>query len=113
MTLLSAAAELDQRILAAVAAIPRGQIASYGVVAARVGLPRGARRVARALANNESPELPWHRVLRAGGRIAFPVGSAAFAEQAARLRKEGHELRGSLVKPATGRSLDAALWAVD
>jgi methylated-DNA-protein-cysteine methyltransferase-like protein len=34
-------------------------------------------------------DLPWHRVLGAGGRIAFPRASRAHREQARRLRAEG------------------------
>ncbi|HEX7111922.1 MAG TPA: MGMT family protein, partial [Mizugakiibacter sp.] len=33
------------RILQAIAAIPRGRVASYGAIAARAGLPRRARLV--------------------------------------------------------------------
>lgn len=99
---LSAAAELDRRILDAVRAIPRGGLASYG------GL---ARRVARALAGNDDPALPWHRVLRAGGRIAFAPGSAEFEEQRRRLLAEGHQLRAGRVLGALGTAdLDALLW---
>ena len=32
---------------------------------------------------------PWHRVLRADGRIAFPPGSRSFREQVRRLAGEG------------------------
>ena len=56
--------------------IPPGCVASYGEVAERAGLPRRARLVARVL--REAPPsagLPWYRVLRANGRIAFPAGS--------------------------------------
>jgi methylated-DNA-protein-cysteine methyltransferase-like protein len=95
--MLSAAAETEQRILAAVRAIPRGQTASYGGIGRRAGLPRGARQVARVLAHNDDPDLPWHRVLRAGGRIAFPPASTGFAEQARVLQVEDD-------------SLDAAIW---
>ena len=41
------------RILAAVRAIPRGQVAGYGEVARRAGLPGRARLVARVLAAND------------------------------------------------------------
>jgi len=34
-------------------------------------------------------QLPWHRVVGAGGRIAFALSSAAYREQARRLRAEG------------------------
>ena len=33
--------------------------------------------------------LPWHRVVAAGGRIAFPRSSRQYHEQARRLRAEG------------------------
>ena len=76
----------EDRILAAVRAIPRGQVAGYGEVARRAGLPGRARLAARVLSNNTDPKLPWHRVLRADGRIAFPAGSEGFREQGRRLR---------------------------
>ncbi len=102
-----------QRILAAVRAIPRGQVASYGEVARRAGLPRRARLAARVLAGNTDPALPWHRVLRADGRIAFPEGSEGFREQAQRLRADGVVVVNGRVRIPTrqGSDLDAELWA--
>ncbi len=73
-----------------IAAIPRGQVSTYGNVARAAGLPGRARMTAYAL--RMAPEelaLPWHRVLGAGGRIVFPAGSKHFNEQARRLRSEG------------------------
>ncbi len=100
------------RILAAVRAIPTGQAASYGEVARRAGLPGRARLVARVLAQNEDPGLPWHRVLRADGRIAFPVDSANHAEQLRRLRAEGVEPGPALRHTrADAGDLDRLLWA--
>ena len=109
MGALSAAAA----ILAAVRAIPRGAVASYGEVARRAGLPRHARMVARTLASAEDLELPWHRVVRSDGRIAFAPDSDGWKEQCARLRAEGVRVVAGRVRlpvrsePAT---LDAALW---
>src|SRR5690606_41209191 len=77
------------RILASVRAIPRGEVAGYGEVARRAGLPGRARWVAKLLAGSDDPPLPWHRVLRSDGRIAFPPGSAAWTEQGGRRRAEG------------------------
>jgi len=37
----------------------------------------------------EELNLPWHRVLGAGGRIVFPKSSRSYKEQARRLRAEG------------------------
>ncbi|HEY9540794.1 MAG TPA: MGMT family protein, partial [Luteimonas sp.] len=63
-----AEASAEQRILAAIRAVPRGQVAGYGHIARRAGLPGRARLVARILAGNEDPGLPWHRILRSDGR---------------------------------------------
>lgn len=105
-----------ESILAAIRAVPRGQVAGYGMIARRAGLPGRARLVARVLGQNEDRRLPWHRILRSDGRIAFPPGSPAFAEQAARLRAEGVEVRNGRVRMATddllaGGGLDAAVWS--
>ena len=101
-----------ERIIAAVRAIPRGEVAAYGEVARRAGLPGRARWVARVLATSEERGLPWHRVLRSDGRIAFPPGSAPWEEQARKLRAEGVAIEGGRVRMATtpGRSLDAEVW---
>lgn len=116
MVATSPAREPDavRRILAAVRAIPPGQVAGYGEVARRAGLPGRARLAARALAGNDDPSLPWHRVLRADGRIAFPEGSKGFREQCRRLRAEGVRVeRGRVRRPAGPADLDAALWGPD
>ena len=111
MTDLSAA----DRILAAIRAVPRGQVAGYGAIARRAGLPGRARLVARVLAGNGEPGLPWHRILRSDGRIAMPQGSPGFVEQARRLQAEGVEVRNGRVRmpmaDASGEALDAALWS--
>lgn len=101
------------RILAAIRAIPPGTVAGYGVIARRAGLPGRARLVARILAHNEDPDLPWHRVLRSDGRIALPAGTPDHAEQVRRLRAEGVAVENGRVRgsaPADG-DLDALLWA--
>jgi len=101
------------RILAAIRAIPRGQVAGYGHVARRAGLPGRARLVARILSENSDARLPWHRVLRSDGRIAFPEGSKGFREQSRRLLAEGVPVeRGRVRMPAPERDLDAELWGM-
>ena len=107
-------ADAAARILAAVRAIAPGQVAGYGEVARRAGLPGRARLAARVLAGNDDPALPWHRVLRADGRIAFPPGSAGFEEQCRRLRAEGVAVAQGRVKGQPGgQDLDAAVWGPD
>jgi methylated-DNA-protein-cysteine methyltransferase-like protein len=101
-------------IRAAIAAIPQGRATSYGEIAARAGLPGRARLVGKVL--REAPaglDLPWHRVLRADGRIAFPRGSRAFREQVRRLAAEGVLTRNGRVDlqhHGWERDLDHLLW---
>jgi methylated-DNA-protein-cysteine methyltransferase-like protein len=102
----------ETRILAAIRNVPAGCVASYGEIARRAGLPRRARLVARVLAHNQDPGLPWHRVLRSDGRIAFRPGSRGFREQGARLRREGVAVENGRVRlAAAADDLDALLWA--
>ena len=94
-----------------VARLPKGSVSTYGGVAASAGLPRAARLVGRAL--GEAPKslaLPWHRVVGAGGRIAFPAGSRNFREQRRRLEAEGLTVVRGRVKLPRARDLDALLW---
>ena len=101
------------RILDAIRAIPAGEVAGYGEVARRAGLPGRARLVARLLGQNEDPGLPWHRVLRSDGRIAFPEGSRGFREQAQRLRTEGVRVEAGRVKgQRAAATLDEQMWGM-
>jgi methylated-DNA-protein-cysteine methyltransferase related protein len=79
-----------QELWAVVDGIPRGAVSTYGAVARAAGMPGRARLTGRAL--REAPKemnIPWHRVVGAGGKIVFPRGSAHHREQARRLRAEG------------------------
>ena len=98
-------------ILAAIRAVPRGQVAGYGMIARRAGLPGRARLVARVLSQNDDRSLPWHRILRSDGRIAMPADSPGFAEQSQRLRAEGVDVRNGRVRMPREDSLDAAVWS--
>ncbi|HKD03491.1 MAG TPA: MGMT family protein [Terriglobales bacterium] len=80
-------------IAAAIRRIPRGKVSTYGAVARAAGYPRGARLVARVL--REAFDLPWQRVLGAGGQIKLQGESAA--EQRFRLQAEGVTFRGRRV----------------
>jgi methylated-DNA-protein-cysteine methyltransferase related protein len=66
--------------------IPRGRVMTYGEVATAAGHRGAARQVVWAL-RNCGPDVPWHRVVGAGGRILLP-GEAAL-EQRLRLEAEG------------------------
>jgi methylated-DNA-protein-cysteine methyltransferase-like protein len=112
---VSTAEKRAAAIRKAVRAIKRGNFLSYGEVARRAGLPGRARLVGQVLRESgDTPRLPWHRVTGAGGRIAFPAGSADARRQLQRLAREGVETRGNRVivkrNAAGARSLDALLW---
>ncbi|MFQ5548414.1 MAG: MGMT family protein [Woeseia sp.] len=81
--------ERIERIWATVRDIPEGSVASYGQVAEIAGIPRGARQVGHALRILPAgSDVPWHRVIRSSGRIAFEQGSRAYKRQAERLMME-------------------------
>ena len=62
---LSLCPPFQQSVLRAQYAIPRGSVSSYGLVAAHVGVPGGARAVGNALAGNPFPLIvPCHRAIR-------------------------------------------------
>ncbi len=87
-----------QAIWHAVCAIPRGQVSTYGAVARSAGFPGRARQAGFALrVAPKEMNLPWHRVVGAGGRIVFPKTSRAHKEQARRLRAEGVAVRDGRV----------------
>lgn len=70
--------------------IPYGRLVTYGQLAHMVGYPGAARAVARVLSLlPEDTQLPWHRVVAAGGRISLSCTSRAGQEQRQRLQEEG------------------------
>ena len=75
--------------------IPPGKVSTYGGVAAAAGYPRYHRAVARLLRTDPVDQLPWHRVLGAGGEIK--LHGAAAHEQRARLKLEGVQFNGKRV----------------
>lgn len=109
--------ERNRRIWQVVGEIPEGQVMSYGEVARRAGLGRAARLVGKALqAAPKALALPWHRVLRADGSIAFPAGSRAHREQSRRLRQEGVRIESGKVRESVHvdkASMDKLLWSME
>jgi len=89
-----------QAIWHVVCSIPRGQVSTYGAVARAAGFPGRARQAGFALRVAPAAlQLPWHRVVGAGGRIVFARSSAAYREQARRLRAEGVRVADGRVEP--------------
>ncbi len=60
----------QRKVLAALAAIPRGKVMSYGGLAAKTGSPGGARAAGQGCGKNPFPVVyPCHRVIRADGSL--------------------------------------------
>ena len=79
-----------KRIYEAVKRIPKGKVATYGMVAAMAGNPRMSRAVGNALHKNPDPEhIPCHRVLNAKGELADEFVFGGVGVQQSRLEAEG------------------------
>lgn len=81
--------ESTKRIIEVIRAVPAGKVSTYRGVARAAGLVNGARQTVRVLHSlSQAEELPWHRIIKADGRIALPAG-AGRELQMALLRDEG------------------------
>ena len=70
--------------------IPVGKVASYGQIADLAGLPGRARLVGKAMGYApKEMAVPWYRVLRSNGQIAFAKGSEHAIKQTGLLQEEG------------------------
>jgi len=79
-----------ERIWQTVLSIPEGKVAAYGKVADLAGLPGRARYVSRAMSlAPKELNLPWYRVLKSNGQLAFKKDSSMAIKQSKRLKKEG------------------------
>ena len=82
-----------KRIYEAVKKIPKGKVATYGMVAAMAGNPRMSRAVGNALHKNPDPEhIPCHRVVNAKGELADAFVFGGPGVQQSRLEAEGVEV---------------------
>lgn len=78
------------RIYEIVAQIPRGKVATYGQIAALLGMPRGARVVGWAMqATPEYLLLPCHRVVSKTGKLAPEYAFGGQEVQRQLLEEEG------------------------
>ncbi|HEX9393400.1 MAG TPA: MGMT family protein [Gemmatimonadales bacterium] len=78
------------RIYRVVGKIPKGRVATYGIVARLAGRPGAARTVGWALsALPEENDVPWWRVINAAGRISLAAHDHNAVLQRALLLREG------------------------
>lgn len=79
-------------VYACVQSIPRGRVMTYGSVAARCGRPRAARLVGWAMFSAHFADIPWQRVVGAGGYITIKNPNVTAETQKMLLEKEGLQL---------------------
>ncbi len=103
-----------QNIYSVVRCVPAGKVACYGQVADLAGLPGRARLVGKALSKvADELQVPWYRILRASGQIAFPAGSELNQTQSALLQQENVLVRNNRVKLSVFQwqpNLSEMLW---
>ena len=80
----------EEKIWQVVHKIPKGNVASYGLIAKLAGLPGYARYVGYSLKRLPvQTKLPWHRVVNSKGSISFKQGTEKYLKQKSLLEKEG------------------------
>ena len=84
--------EFETLVLQTVGSLARGEIVTYGEVAAEIGRPGAARAVGSVL-RRHGGEVPWWRVVASTGRLV-PGGES---RQRARLEDEGVTVRDGRV----------------
>ena len=85
----------ERAVVTVLESLGPGEVVTYGDVAAEAGYPGAARAVGRILATG-GDDLPWWRVVTAGGRLV----PGHEAEHARRLRAEGVAVVDGRVPPA-------------
>lgn len=96
-----------EKIYEQVKRIPKGKVASYGLIALLAGNPRWSRVVGYALHNNPDPDtIPCHRVVTKDGRLspAFAFGGESIQREL--LLNEGVEFKDGLTV-----NMEKCMWS--
>jgi O-6-methylguanine DNA methyltransferase len=91
------------RVLNLVRRIPPGRVATYGDIARMAGHPGAGRAVGNVMRTANRPDVPYHRVIAAGGRLGGYGGREVLKR--ALLVAEGLTVVGMRV-----RSFDRFRW---
>ncbi|KTC81319.1 MGMT family protein [Legionella brunensis] len=82
--------EFSKKVLELIKAIPKGKVATYGLIAGLAGNRQGARGVGWLLHScAQSHNLPWQRVIKSNGQLSFPLLSNTYSLQKNLLESEG------------------------
>ncbi len=91
------ATTFERSVAAVLQETSRGEVVTYGEVAAEAGYPGAARAVGTFLARSDD-RVPWWRVVTSTGRLV----PGHEAEHAQRLRLEGVAVSAGKVRPQSG-----------
>lgn len=100
----------ERRVLLADHQIPRGRVMTYGGLAAKVGVPGGARAVGNVMAGNPFPLIiPCHRVIRSDGSLGgfgggLPMKKALLEREGVAFDRKGRVLPGHILHFPSSRS---------
>lgn len=89
--------DFTSRVLHLVRRIPAGRVATYGDIARLAGRAGAARAVGNVMRTAKQPDIPYHRVIAAGGRLGGYGGREALKR--ALLVAEGVTVSGMRVRP--------------
>ena len=79
-----------EKIWLTVCKVPHGKVSSYGFIADLAGLPGRARLVGSILQYApDKMNVPWYRILKSNGQLAFASGSKQAEMQKGLLQEEG------------------------
>lgn len=79
-----------RNVIRIIKGIPRGRVATYGLIAKLAGKPHGSRGVGWILhSSTKARGLPWQRVIKAKGKLSFPDWTTNFTQQKKLLEREG------------------------
>lgn len=81
--------DFKEQIYEVVKKIPEGKVSTYGSIAETLGKRNWSRQVGWALHQNESADVPCHRVVDRNGRLAPNFAFDGAKEQKRRLESEG------------------------
>ena len=90
-------------MLSVVRRIPVGRVTTYGEVARLAGKPRAARAVGNIMRDAVAPDLPYHRVIAAGGALGGYGGNITLKRSL--LVAEGLQVSGRRI-----RQFDKVKW---
>jgi len=97
-----------EAVYAVTSMIPKGKVATYGLVSKLIGKPGASRAVGNILhVNDDIVRVPCHRVVNSKGGLAAHFGAGSPYIQKERLEKEGVFAEGLTV------DLSKYLWKID